>query len=180
MCIRDRSKYDENYAQINKTVAGMEDGNVIQPLPPTPLFEDVYKRQVLLHYDLRGLLQIPHTAVIAQALPQCVQALGVAGGKVGHCGQLGHETFKVRPVSYTHLDVYKRQEFACDFERSFVSSRIHSPYKTFVQVEHYPEAVSYTHLDVYKRQMIPFLHQTAASFNKYFRRSASGSKRWTK
>ena len=27
------SKYDENYAQINKTVAGMEDGNVIQPLP---------------------------------------------------------------------------------------------------------------------------------------------------
>lgn len=31
----------ENYAQINKTVAGMEDGNVIQPLPPTPLFDDL-------------------------------------------------------------------------------------------------------------------------------------------
>ena len=28
------------------------------------------------------------------------------------------------------------------FERSFVSSRIHSPYKTFVQVEHYPEALA--------------------------------------
>ena len=34
-----------------------------------------------------------------------------------------------------HLYVYYK-EFACDFERSFVSSRIHSPYKTFVQVEH--------------------------------------------
>lgn len=34
------------------------------------------------------------------------------------------------------------KEFACDFERSFVSSRIHSPYKTFVQVEHYPEALA--------------------------------------
>ena len=38
---REMSKYDENYAQINKTVAGMEDGNVIQPLPPTPLFDDL-------------------------------------------------------------------------------------------------------------------------------------------
>ena len=40
-----------------------------------------------------------------------------------------------------HLYVYYK-EFACDFERSFVSSRIHSPYKTFVQVEHYPEALA--------------------------------------
>ena len=40
-----------------------------------------------------------------------------------------------------HLYAYYK-EFACDFERSFVSSRIHSPYKTFVQVEHYPEALA--------------------------------------
>lgn len=40
-----------------------------------------------------------------------------------------------------HLYVYYKK-FACDFERSFVSSRIHSPYKTFVQVEHYPEALA--------------------------------------
>lgn len=40
-----------------------------------------------------------------------------------------------------HLYVYYK-EFACDFERAFVASRIHSPYKTFVQVEHYPEALA--------------------------------------
>ncbi len=35
---REMTKYDENYAEINATVAGMD--NVIQPLPPTPLFDD--------------------------------------------------------------------------------------------------------------------------------------------
>ena len=40
-----------------------------------------------------------------------------------------------------HLYVYYK-EFACEFERSFVSSRSQSPYKTFVQVEHYPEALA--------------------------------------
>ena len=81
------------------------------------------------------------------------------GAPLGHGHQAGRRGRG--PVSYTHLDVYKRQgqealaysvkgghlyvyykEFACDFERSFVSSRIHSPYKTFVQVEHYPEALA--------------------------------------
>ncbi|MBP8855227.1 MAG: extracellular solute-binding protein [Oscillospiraceae bacterium] len=38
---REMTKYDENYAAINKTVAGMENGNVIQPIPPTPLFDDL-------------------------------------------------------------------------------------------------------------------------------------------
>ena len=37
---REMTKYDENYAQINKTVAAMEGGNVIQSIPPTPLFDD--------------------------------------------------------------------------------------------------------------------------------------------
>lgn len=43
---REMSKYDENYAQINKTVSEMEDGNVIQPLPPMPLFDDLTAEDV--------------------------------------------------------------------------------------------------------------------------------------
>ena len=35
-------------------------------------------------------------------------------------------------VKNGHIYVYYN-EFACDFERSFVSTRVHSPYKTFVQ-----------------------------------------------
>lgn len=34
----DMKKYDENYAEINATVAAMD--NVIQPIPPTPLFDE--------------------------------------------------------------------------------------------------------------------------------------------
>ncbi len=37
---RELTKYDENYARIQQEVAGMENGNVIQPIPPTPLFDD--------------------------------------------------------------------------------------------------------------------------------------------
>lgn len=36
---REMTKYDENYARINKEVAAM--GNVIQEIPPTPLFDDL-------------------------------------------------------------------------------------------------------------------------------------------
>ena len=68
----------------------------------------------------------------------------------------------LKPVSYTHLDVYKRQAlrkveewyvgdgfysdgpgFAFDYYNSFV---LHPMYVECL------EAVSYTHLDVYKRQ----------------------------
>ena len=44
-----------------------------------------------------------------------------------------------RTVSYTHLDVYKRQETRRE-EKEAMST------------EDVEEAVSYTHLDVYKRQ----------------------------
>lgn len=47
---REMSKYDENYAQINKTVSEM--GNVIQPIPPAPLFNDETAEEA-------GLLQTP-------------------------------------------------------------------------------------------------------------------------
>jgi len=36
---QEMTKYDENYAQINATVAAMQDP--IQPIPPTPLFDDM-------------------------------------------------------------------------------------------------------------------------------------------
>lgn len=36
---REMTKYDENYAQINATVAAMD--NAIQAIPPTPLFDDL-------------------------------------------------------------------------------------------------------------------------------------------
>lgn len=47
---REMTKYDENYAEINKTVAEM--GDVIQPVPPTPMFDDLTAEEA-------GLLQTP-------------------------------------------------------------------------------------------------------------------------
>ena len=44
----------------------------------------------------------------------------------------------IRPVSYTHLDVYKRQEFTFSFTNEAEDIK----------------PVSYTHLDVYKRQLM--------------------------
>ena len=54
-------------------------------------------------------------------------------------------------VSYTHLDVYKRQAFNCNaasFSSTFwaISSFIWESFWAS------PSSVSYTHLDVYKRQ----------------------------
>ena len=48
----------------------------------------------------------------------------------------------VRAVSYTHLDVYKRQDVSFKVVKQFINS---------VQ-EQAVGPVSYTHLDVYKRQ----------------------------
>lgn len=47
---REMTKYDENYAQINAEVAAM--GNVIQAVPPAPLFDDYAAEDA-------GLLQTP-------------------------------------------------------------------------------------------------------------------------
>ena len=65
------------------------------------------------------------------------------------------------PVSYTHLDVYKRQVWikwwACAaFAASITSSSVASkrPYRMFSMIDplNSQVSVSYTHLDVYKRQ----------------------------
>ena len=66
----------------------------------------------------------------------------------------------IRPVSYTHLDVYKRQKvrnftnFGVFVEiEEGVDGLIHiSDLSWTKKVKHPSESVSYTHLDVYKRQ----------------------------
>ena len=53
-----------------------------------------------------------------------------------------YTTYNIQPVSYTHLDVYKRQrhnQATRDILRQSKNRTIRTP-------------VSYTHLDVYKRQ----------------------------
>ena len=50
----------------------------------------------------------------------------------------------IETVSYTHLDVYKRQELLQSLDNTIVSMK--------VTLSYYIEPVSYTHLDVYKRQ----------------------------
>ena len=60
-------------------------------------------------------------------------------------------------VSYTHLDVYKRQfkySGLKAFRDSFVLSLIASPITALLSMLISYLAVSYTHLDVYKRQTI--------------------------
>ena len=54
------------------------------------------------------------------------------------------------PVSYTHLDVYKRQIVSSGFCQNLKPSGNN----LFIQ---YMKPVSYTHLDVYKRQIFFFL-----------------------
>ena len=72
-------------------------------------------------------------------------------------------TAATEPVSYTHLDVYKRQEVdrmdGAQFAKMlsdkhlFELNRMEYKYST-VSVKEFAELpVSYTHLDVYKRQV---------------------------
>ena len=62
-------------------------------------------------------------------------------------------------VSYTHLDVYKRQIGACG-----IAVRMIAPFVSD-KLSDSPVAVSYTHLDVYKRQ---------ESREQFIRRSMEG------
>ena len=56
----------------------------------------------------------------------------------------------VNPVSYTHLDVYKRQGLALV---SMIGADYDDPQWDTLLDQLTFNAVSYTHLDVYKRQM---------------------------
>ena len=61
------------------------------------------------------------------------------------------------PVSYTHLDVYKRQVQVSDVSSAYVEKRLASthtmPFSRSTEAGCSTSTpVSYTHLDVYKRQ----------------------------
>ena len=53
------------------------------------------------------------------------------------------------PVSYTHLDVYKRQ-YVINAAALYCDELADTVGKKYFR--NYPRTVSYTHLDVYKRQ----------------------------
>ena len=62
------------------------------------------------------------------------------------------------PVSYTHLDVYKRQDRTCsggfgDFTDDTGNLQGRGVCSFYKSDQHLYGAVSYTHLDVYKRQI---------------------------
>ena len=58
----------------------------------------------------------------------------------------------VKPVSYTHLDVYKRQEQIREIERVILLKVIDNKWMSHIDDMDQLRPVSYTHLDVYKRQ----------------------------
>ena len=60
--------------------------------------------------------------------------------------------YRMEPVSYTHLDVYKRQQEA---GAVFVLQRTGKAENIFYRKDMQTvQPVSYTHLDVYKRQQV--------------------------
>ena len=63
--------------------------------------------------------------------------------------------WSIAPVSYTHLDVYKRQAMQT---RAVIKAALNVSAETgHVITPHIMIPVSYTHLDVYKRQGILYL-----------------------
>ena len=70
-------------------------------------------------------------------------------------------------VSYTHLDVYKRQEFYAAIrtpEPFLPAGTVIAREQTYVHTFHKEDApVSYTHLDVYKRQLSAYRIPVAAT-----------------
>ena len=69
---------------------------------------------------------------------------------------------KICPVSYTHLDVYKRQAPYFDGSKLLIAAdctayayaAFHQDFiRNKVTLIGCPKSVSYTHLDVYKRQV---------------------------
>ena len=68
------------------------------------------------------------------------------------------QVMKIKPVSYTHLDVYKRQVYLDEkIERYIVDIVFATRFPEKYDLKELKDmigfgAVSYTHLDVYKRQ----------------------------
>ena len=61
-------------------------------------------------------------------------------------------------VSYTHLDVYKRQPSTLSLWRNQLILQSGTPSELVLANQDRPQPVSYTHLDVYKRQSFSYAH----------------------
>ena len=153
MCIRDRySRLRVRSAEVFSYESPLRDGDATLPRG-----REIWERSsaALLstkfltygfHCEFRCL---PYLFSLDSRL--AIYALSViAMRKVSHeadmvmLGDAGLHRFRVHPVSYTHLDVYKRQPF-------IRSNRIACG---TIGTRNAPtgKPVSYTHLDVYKRQ----------------------------
>ena len=66
-----------------------------------------------------------------------------------------HSAIVLKPVSYTHLDVYKRQVYGKWIRPLLELSREEiEQWLKDCDIRYCVDAVSYTHLDVYKRQVL--------------------------
>ena len=92
---------------------------------------------------------------IVNAAPADYEALAASIAAADGAAQSLADTMQDNPVSYTHLDVYKRQTphrsmMICGILASRSGMAAMRPSARFMM--RFIPAVSYTHLDVYKRQ----------------------------
>ena len=80
--------------------------------------------------------------VTAAEVDQAARSIRLTGTSGVYIAQRRLREVEDAPVSYTHLDVYKRQPLS--------QGRLSAA--AGLRADEYPQAVSYTHLDVYKRQ----------------------------
>ena len=81
----------------------------------------------------------------------------VYGGLVYHCECEDTKKTSPRAVSYTHLDVYKRQvqeRMTLQIKECIQETLNPLGVMVVVEAKHMCMPVSYTHLDVYKRQVL--------------------------
>ncbi len=102
----------------------------VELLRPLHLSLPVVLMTGTLLYDLRNTCPIKTRSLSQSAVDAvCTVLENARQESMAYCVKNGH------------INVYYN-EFACDFERTFVSTRVHSPYKTFVQTENTRAAVA--------------------------------------
>ena len=118
---------------------------------------------LVLEYESEGDVQLSfYTAAYLSAAPERTNGAASAAILVSNDekGPHGHRKQYCAPVSYTHLDVYKRQRRKRGERGKWIGILCFraAPKAVFIAFPAavlplcFKEAVSYTHLDVYKRQ----------------------------
>ena len=178
MCIRDRDtrsaialRYDDGQRLIQ-----LLHGRILVATAPDPARAGWPARPLLVD-TARGRLRPLGTRFVAQHLDDAdlvavlegaVEILPRDAPAATRIVRAGEQSHYSRPVSYTHLDVYKRQHLKIlegssgQIEEWLTDSRVDIAIlyrygdkcppgeQALASVDSYP--VSYTHLDVYKRQ----------------------------